>query len=342
MRVLFASNDEKKQNFFKDIFKQNYIFAKTKEEIYPQIQDQELVLMLDERVFEKDIEKIKQLALKYPKIKLILLCVSPNFAEARAMKFLSGYGNLNLSKNELKEAYESVKNGGIWFQSDRMKQKLPAFFIEEQPSKLLPKPEDVRRAIYSGNFNEYSIKPSRTMNGYFVITDLVQNRDRSDLISSEIKQFVFKDCIKTYEELVEAKTEKSKPKQEIKQDKKSNKLYFLAPKLKELTQKEINKITIISKNYNQREDSLSFDIKKIPPETKLRYSIKQNFINIEFNGKIQTKEYIKLLESLAYESLVTSKKREFINFEIDIDKTKMSFKIDLAKQNSNQNLQKEL
>lgn len=339
MKVVLASNDEQKLSFFEDVFEQNFTLVKSKEEIYSQAKEQDFMLILDERIFENDIVKIKDLALKYPKIKLILLCVSPNFAEARKMQFLSGYGNLNITKSELQEAYEVIKNGGIWFQSDKIKQsKLPAFFIEEQPSKILPKNDDIRRAIYSGNFNEYTIKPSRTMSGYFVITDLVQKRDRSDLISSEIKQFVFKDGIKTYEELLQTKQEIIEPKKEISQEFQDKKVYFLAPKLKEISQKEISKITINSKNYEQKEDSLSFDIKKLPPKATLRYSINQNCINIEFNGKIEAKDYMNLLDSIAYKNLANNKNRDNINFEVSIDSTKMSFNINLEKKHSQKEL----
>lgn len=339
MKVVLASNDEQKLSFFEDVFEENFTLAKSKEEIYSQAQEQDFMLILDERIFENDIAKIKDLALKYSKIKLILLCVSPNFAEARKMQFLSGYGNLNITKSELQEAYEIIKNGGIWFQSDKIKQsKLPAFFIEEQPSKILPKNDDIRRAIYSGNFNEYTIKPSRTMSGYFVITDLVQKRDRSDLISSEIKQFVFKDGIKTYEELLQTKQEIIEPKKEISQEIQDKKVYFLALKLKEISQKEISKITINSKNYEQKEDSLSFDIKKLPPKATLRYSINQNCINIEFNGKIEAKDYMNLLDSIAYKNLANNKNRDNINFEVSIDSTKMSFNINLEKKHSQKEL----
>lgn len=62
--------------------------------------------------------------------------------------------------------------------------------------------EDGIEAVYSGNFNEYDIYPSKNLPGFIVIKDRVERRDGSDLISASISKCIFLDTEKTYNELI--------------------------------------------------------------------------------------------------------------------------------------------
>lgn len=76
-----------------------------------------------------------------------------------------------------------------------------AFFIEEGPSKDTIDDSEIT-AKYSGKYSEYEIKPSKNMPGFYLVKDLIKNRDSSDLINSKIKKIIFSDCIKTFDEII--------------------------------------------------------------------------------------------------------------------------------------------
>ena len=78
---------------------------------------------------------------------------------------------------------------------------------EEAEEEVVPAEEEVVPAVsdtayYSGNFSEYAITPSVSMEGYCVITDTVEGRDGSDLVSSDIVNFQFADTLKTFDQLI--------------------------------------------------------------------------------------------------------------------------------------------
>lgn len=76
-----------------------------------------------------------------------------------------------------------------------------AFFIEEGSSNDTIDDSEVT-AKYSGKYSEYEIKPSKNMPGFYLIKDLIKNRDSSDLINSKIKKIIFSDCVKTFDEMI--------------------------------------------------------------------------------------------------------------------------------------------
>ncbi|HDX8147121.1 TPA: hypothetical protein RQJ23_001600, partial [Campylobacter fetus] len=74
-----------------------------------------------------------------------------------------------------------------------------AFIIEEI---LDDSATDATTAAYSGNFNEYKITASKHMQGFYIISDIVKNRDETNIFDNSIKMFVFKDCVKSFDELI--------------------------------------------------------------------------------------------------------------------------------------------
>lgn len=74
-------------------------------------------------------------------------------------------------------------------------------FIIKEDGQNLPFKPDLNTAVYSGNFSEYSFSVSKTLPGFLIVSDKVENRDSSDLIGENVKILVFKDCQKNVSEL---------------------------------------------------------------------------------------------------------------------------------------------
>lgn len=66
----------------------------------------------------------------------------------------------------------------------------------------ISKDQKEKKAYYQGTFNQYTIKPSKSFHGYFIIEDSIKNRDGSDLIHESIEALVFQDETKILHEIL--------------------------------------------------------------------------------------------------------------------------------------------
>ncbi|ANE35485.1 hypothetical protein CIG11343_0403 [Campylobacter iguaniorum] len=162
-----------------------------------------------------------------------------------------------------------------------------AFIIEESLDDNSLEKTDFQTAIYKGKFDEYIIKASQHINGFFVITDTIKDRDSSDLIGPAVKTLVFSDCTKSFDEIKSENmvnlTTKPNLQKELAQDEPNLDDKFEFGKKVNLSIAHVNDIEILIHGFDETNDSFVFDPNLFPQDTIYKYSISKN----EFKASMQ-------------------------------------------------------
>ncbi|EKR8080144.1 DUF5416 domain-containing protein [Campylobacter fetus] len=161
-----------------------------------------------------------------------------------------------------------------------------AFIIEEI---LDDSATDATTAAYSGNFNEYKITVSKHMQGFYIISDIVKNRDETNIFDNSIKMFVFKDCVKSFDELI--LNLESNPKNKVRF---SNSLT--------IDNGNISDIKVYIFGFDETKDSFLFDPNKFPRNAVYKYRISKDEFHAHMSLNLDQRLAKNFIESFAFSS----------------------------------------
>ncbi|MCD8212912.1 MAG: DUF5416 domain-containing protein [Campylobacter sp.] len=132
---------------------------------------------------------------------------------------------------------------------------------------LINKMKDAR---YDKNFKDYEILKAKSIDGYMIVKD----GNECDLIGREIKNLIFCDCTKGFDEIL-----KEKP---------QNYQNFRFDNVK-IYDENVRSIKIIIKGYDESADSLKFDLDKLALSAPYRYALSNDSfeINIFLDEKVE-------------------------------------------------------
>lgn len=164
------------------------------------------------------------------------------------------------------------------------------FIVEEIGENRVSK-TSIQEAVYSGNFHEYIISKSHSLDDSLIIADMFSNRDGVDVINASIDRLVFKDCVKNFNEIYFDRKEivtKSQNEKVFKFDD------FEMPE-------SIKSIKILINGFDEFNESASLDLQLLPQNSKYKYKITSNTIEILIFGDFDMDLAKKLLASFVYE-----------------------------------------
>ncbi|QCD53104.1 DUF5416 family protein [Campylobacter sp. RM16192] len=184
-----------------------------------------------------------------------------------------------------------------------------AFLVEEgdNSSSIIDK-TDVDKAIYRGKFREYIVTKSRLLKNSLVITDMLSNRDGVDIIDSSIRELVFSDCIKNFNEIYSnfieikeadglnfSKQFKFAVTEEANSIDSENLIYSFKEDI-EVPFDSVRSIKIFINGYNEISESVNFNLELLQDGSEYKYKITSDTIEITILTNLTpnlTKEFLK-------------------------------------------------
>lgn len=123
-----------------------------------------------------------------------------------------------------------------------------------------------KTASYELKFKDYEITQARSMDGFLVVS----GGGECDLVSAEVAEFVFADCVKSFDELVAA----SQPS--------SFKRLFKFDDIS-VTKMPAEWLKITIEGYDESCDNVKFDISGLNLKEPYRYAISNNSFEMSLN-----------------------------------------------------------
>lgn len=191
-----------------------------------------------------------------------------------------------------------------------------AFVVEESfGSKEILK-DDMTRAVYSGKFSDYIITRPHLLSDMLIVTDMINGRDKVDIINSSIKELVFSDCVKNFDEICskisQDKLDESGEnfkfevvKEPISDPKKS----FLSYKFKEeikILDEAVRSVKIFINGYNENSDSVYLNLQMLDEKSEYRYKITSDTIEISITTNMQASRISEFLATFTYKKISSS------------------------------------
>ncbi|QKG28814.1 hypothetical protein CDOMF_0534 [Campylobacter sp. RM16187] len=180
-----------------------------------------------------------------------------------------------------------------------------AFLIEESDSiSGVTHKTTADKAIYSGKFSEYIVTKSKLIKESLVVTDMLNDRDGVDIINSSIKELIFSDCVKKFSEIysnfielkeVQESNLDNQFKFSITEEDSENFIYRFKEAI-DIPFYSVRSIKIFINGYNEISESINFDLDLLRDESRYKYKITSNTIEIIILTNLTaslTKEFLK-------------------------------------------------
>ena len=152
----------------------------------------------------------------------------------------------------------------------------------------------IDEAVYSGNFNEYIISKSHSLDNTIIITDMLSNRDGVDIVNNSIKRLIFRDCTKSFSEIC-----KGCKSNLIEQ---SDDLVFKFVN-NILLEDDVKSIKILINGFDEFSESVSLDLEILNDKSKYKYKITSSLIEIIVLANLSKYDAQRLLKSFIYKRI---------------------------------------
>ena len=140
----------------------------------------------------------------------------------------------------------------------------------------------VKSAYYDKNFKDYEILKPRSIEDHVII----KGKEGCDLIGREIKDLVFADCVKSFDEILA----KGPQDGEI--------FKFDDIKIKD---EVIKNLKIVIKGYDESNDNLKFDLDKLSLSAPYRYALSNEGFEMNIFLNEEPKRVLEFLSTFEYD-----------------------------------------
>ncbi|MDO5045456.1 DUF5416 family protein [Campylobacter sp.] len=195
--------------------------------------------------------------------------------------------------------------------------KTKAFEIQEGESQNIRTKSDMATAFYSGKFSQYIITKSHMLKDSLIVTDMVSLRDKVDIVNSSIKELVFSDCVKKFDEIW-AEFENLSENNGLNADKNfkpqpldSAKNNYFIYKLKddiEIPEGIVKSVKIFINGYDESSESLNLDLQMLDEKSEYKYKIMSDAIEISLITDIKSNAAKNFLKTFTYKKIASGPK----------------------------------
>lgn len=133
-------------------------------------------------------------------------------------------------------------------------------------------------ASFERNLNEYQISRAKLADEFIIVSG-----EECDLIGREVDKFIFKDCEKSFDEMINLKSEN-----------------FINLAGAEIKDELIKSIKISINGYDESHDSLDFDLNLISLSVPYRYAISNGYFEMNIFLKEKREVVERFLATFSY------------------------------------------
>lgn len=212
-----------------------------------------------------------------------------------------------------------------------------AFAIEESDNSHKIVKDDINKAVYSGKFEEYIITRSHLLVDTLVVTDMINERDGVDVINSSIKELIFSDCFKKFDQVLNEVSLKNhlntdenfkfeiieEPFDEYKGD---FRVYKFEENIKILDD-IVRSVKIFINGYDESSESVYLDLQILDNKSVYKYKITNDTIEISISTHMQARVVSEFLKTFAYTKMSLAPKKAKEIYIIVNDKLLYKFDI---------------
>lgn len=212
-----------------------------------------------------------------------------------------------------------------------------AFAIEESSNSHKIVKDDINKAVYSGKFEEYIIARSHLLVDTLVVTDMINERDGVDVINSSIKELIFSDCVKKFDQVLNEVSLKNhlntdenfkfeiieEPFDECKSD---SCVYKFEENIKILDD-IVRSVKIFINGYDESSESVYLDLQILDNKSVYKYKITNDTIEISISTHMQARVVSEFLKTFAYTKMSLAPKKAKEIYIIVNDKLLYKFDI---------------
>ena len=145
-------------------------------------------------------------------------------------------------------------------------------------------------ASFERNLNEYQISRAKLADEFIIVSG-----EESDLIGREVDKFIFKDCEKSFDEMINLKSEN-----------------FINLAGVEIKDELIKSIKISINGYDESHDSLDFDLNLISLSVPYRYAISNGCFEMNIFLKEKREVVDRFLATFSYKFEANSGKERHV------------------------------
>lgn len=204
-----------------------------------------------------------------------------------------------------------------------------AFMIEEDNGSHKAIKDDISKAVYSGKFKEYIIAKSHLLEDTLIVTDMISERDKVDIINRFIKELVFNDCVRNFDEIWnEASLNKNFKFEVIEEPVNDSCVYKFKEDIK-ILDSTVRSVKIFINGYDESSESVYLDLQMLDEKSVYKYKITSDTIEISIITDMKSSKISELLKTFVYTKMSLDAKRVREIYVIINDKLSHKFNIEI-------------